>query len=61
MYYEINVAWNKRHLFATHERSLTNEQDARHLLEVFRDKFPAAEGYEVKVSYRENTGRYLDW
>jgi len=45
--YEINVSLNGFHLFATHERSLTNEDLFEKALTVFKEKFPKSEGYEI--------------
>lgn len=57
MHYEINVTLNGAHFFATHARSLSNEEQATRALKVFRDKFPDAEGYCVTVSLCQVTGR----
>jgi len=51
MYYEINVALNGKHLFATHERSISFADKAKQVLGIFRDKFKADEGYEISISY----------
>jgi hypothetical protein len=50
MYFEINVALNGKHLFATHKRSLTNSDDTKKVLTLFRSKFPPSEGYSINVS-----------
>lgn len=70
-YYEVNVAMKEpklgwdgkpsyRHLFATHERSLTNEADAKFLFETFKQKFPAPE-FNVTVSAKFEYGQGVDW
>lgn len=40
MYYEINVSENGKHLFATHERSLCTEDEARALAKRLKAAFP---------------------
>lgn len=60
MYYEINVHLNNRHFFATAERSLTTEAEARWLYLLFQQKFPASEGYGMTVQKIETTGLILD-
>lgn len=61
MYFEINVALNGRHFFATAPRSLTNEPAARSAYAVLCEKFPAAEGYGVTLARFEAIGRTLDY
>ena len=50
--YEINVALNGRHLFATHERSMQHKllEDAMDMLHLMSEKFPADEGYHVTMT-----------
>lgn len=60
MGYEINVALNGRHLFATHERSLKYDEDLKRCLEIFLEKFPESEGYKISVEYIEHYGRNID-
>jgi hypothetical protein len=50
-HYEINVALNGKHLFATAPRSLQTEKEARKLYKVFKEKFPKSEGYELRASH----------
>lgn len=61
MYYEINVSLNGKHFFATAERSLTTESDARKAFVVFSEKFPAAEGYQLMTRRYETAGYSIDW
>lgn len=61
MYYEINVSLNGRHLFATAERSLRCEADARALFADFAKRFPAEEGYKVRCTRHEDIGREVEW
>lgn len=58
--YEINVALNGKHLFATHERSLTSQSEMKKCLEVFMEKFPASEGYSIMVSEAVKYDKILD-
>lgn len=60
MGYEINVAWNGRHFFATHERSIRNQWELQDILAVFMEKFPEAEGYEITVTKWEKTHQEMD-
>ena len=60
MYYEINVALYGKHFFATHERSIRTESELRKALEVFTQKFPKEEGYDISVGYWEKRGRKLN-
>lgn len=56
MYYEINVSCDGKHFFATSERSLTTRIDAQIAYNIFKDKFPADEGYKISVSRIEQLG-----
>lgn len=60
MYYEINVALNGKHLFATAERSVTNEWKAKDLYKLFKEKFPETEGYKISVTKWEKVGYSVD-
>lgn len=57
MYYEINVAHEGRHFFATASRSITYKTELAKVLPVMLEKFPKSEGYEIRVSYNVKTGR----
>lgn len=59
-HYEINVAKNGMHLFATHERSLTSEQKALEAFMELRTRFPSGEGFSVSMTYMERIGRPVD-
>lgn len=50
MYYEINVALNGKHLFATHERSIRSEWKLLQVLRIFEEKFPESDGYSILVT-----------
>ena len=60
MYYEINVSLNGKHLFATHERSLTGEWKAREVYNVFKEKFPKEEGYDITVTLCQTIGKTVN-
>lgn len=60
MYYEINVSLNGRHLFATAERSATNKWEAEKIYNLFVEKFPKAEGYDITVTKWEKIGEIIE-
>lgn len=60
MYYEINVSLYGKHFFATHERSIGTKAELHRILEVFMQKFPESEGYEMSISYWEKRGNIVD-
>ena len=59
MYYEINIAKNGRHYFATASRSLTDERAAKAVWADLKKRFPEDEGFELSVSYRVHSGEYV--
>ena len=59
MYYEINVALNGKHLFATHERSIRSEGELKRVLAILVEKFPESEEYSVSVTKWENRGEFI--
>ena len=60
MYYEINVALNGQHFFATDKRSITTERALKEVYAVIKKKFPAEEGFDILVSRIETKGRYVN-
>lgn len=58
-YYEINVAKDGRHFFATHKRSLTSEWKMKEALEIFKEKFPESEGYQIMVTAQIEYGSVI--
>ena len=50
MSYEINVAKDGKHLFATHERSLSSLRQTAEVVSRLEISFPEAEGYSITVS-----------
>ena len=60
MYYEINVAKDGKHFFATDKRSITNKNALKSVYQVFKEKFPPEEGYDMLVSCIEIEGKFVD-
>lgn len=60
MYYEINVALNGKHLFATDKRSITSKEKVEKVYKIFKEKFPMEDGYDILVSYYETVGKFVD-
>lgn len=51
MHYEINIALNGRHFFATDKRSITNLETFLKVFAVLNEKFPESEGYSLSADY----------
>lgn len=60
MYYEINVALNGQHFFATDKRSITNQWALERVYKVLKEKFPVEEGFDITVTYYETVGKFVD-
>ncbi len=60
MYYEINVAKDGKHFFATDKRSITTERALKEVYSIIKEKFPHEEGYDIMVSFIETRGKYID-
>lgn len=60
MYYEINIALNNKHFFATAERSITNEIKLKEVYNVLKEKFPESEGYTISVTKFETIGHHVN-
>ena len=58
--FEINVSLNGHHLFATHERSISNNYELKHVLTIFKEKFPKSEGYEITACRQEHVSYPMD-
>ena len=56
MHYEINVSFKGYHLFATHERSLTDSSKFELAKEILKKKFPESEGYALSFTRYETKG-----
>lgn len=59
MYYEINVALNGKHFFATAERSLRTTEDAKKVWDRLLIACPAEQGFTMELTYRVNSGYNL--
>lgn len=57
--YEINVAKNGVHFFATDEHSITDKWKLESVLKIIEEKFPKSEGYSISVTKWERTGKIL--
>jgi len=61
MYFEINVALNGRHFFATAERSITDIDTCHKVYNLFKKKFPEIEGYSIEVTKIETIGHTIEF
>lgn len=59
MYYEINVSKNGKHYFATAERSLRDEDEARAAYFDFCERFPSSDGFSITVTRWESYGKVI--
>ena len=64
-YYRINVSHNGKYLFATENGEngggITQEEDAKRVTKLFRERFPESEGYEISVTHWKGTGTHLEF
>lgn len=60
MHYEINVALNGSHFFATADRSFQSEHSLKAAIKLFKKKFPVSEGYSILVTKWESKGQGID-
>lgn len=60
MFYEINIALNGRHFFATAERSITDRATLKKVYSVLSLKFPKDEGYEILVTQYIRVAEEID-
>lgn len=61
MFYEINVSYNNKHFFATHERSLTSKEKLYKAYKIFKEKFPEEEGYNITATRIETYGKFINF
>jgi hypothetical protein len=59
-HYEINVAKDGHHLFATHERSLTSAHRTKEVYNKLVEAFPKNEGYSINITYWETVGEMIE-
>lgn len=50
MYYEINVALDGKHFFATHPRSITDENQVVAVYEALRERFKPQDGFDITAT-----------
>lgn len=60
MSFEINVAKRGKHVFATHERSLSSLRQTAEVVSRLELAFPEAEGYTISVTYWERVGESVE-
>ena len=60
MYYEINVSLNGKHLFATAERSIVNTFQLQKVYNLFKEKFPEEDGYNITVTEWNKVGKSVE-
>lgn len=60
MHYEINISLHGKHFFATAERSITDSKKLREVYTELKARFPASEGFDLKVSRWERSGQHID-
>lgn len=60
MAFEINISHKGKHLFATHQRSLTTPEEVKKVLPKLKAAFPEAEGYEIGITNWETIGKRHD-
>jgi hypothetical protein len=59
MVYEINIAKNGQHYFATHERSISTIEKATEIHEKLSKVFPESEGYKLSLTKWEKIGKEI--
>lgn len=59
-YFEINVALNGKHFFATAPRSITTFGEMLKAYKIFKEKFPKSEGYEISVTHYATKGKLMN-
>lgn len=60
MYYEINVALNGKHFFATSDRSITDWNTLKKVYKTLAEKFPTSEGFELCITRVEYVGSRIE-
>lgn len=58
-HYEINVALNGKHFFATDSRSAVDAHKAQTLYNDIKKRFPVSEGYTIDVTHWKCSGERL--
>ena len=60
MYYEINIAKNGTHFFATAKRSIRDRKKLATVYHTLEKAFPKEEGYDIMVNLHEKRGIWLN-
>lgn len=60
-YFRINVSLNGQYLFATEQEHLTTEAEAHKVFNLFREKFPESDGYNVTCRIQRSYGQAWDF
>lgn len=58
-HYEINVALNGRHLFATAPRSCVTREDASRVYSMLVARFPVKDGFSIETTRINISGTYV--
>lgn len=59
MYYELNVSLNGLHYFATAERSIASEENAKEMYYDFKKRFPEKDGFKITCTYWKQSGQFV--
>ncbi|WP_188207557.1 hypothetical protein [Alkalibacillus aidingensis] len=59
MYYEITIVQKGNRLFSTDAQSIQNKTQLKKILNLFKEKFPLYEGYEIQVTEFQTTGKRI--
>jgi ribosome-binding factor A len=60
MYYEINIALNGSHFFATAKRSITCTEKLKEVLYKLKESFKKEDGYSISISYCPEVSYFFD-
>ena len=61
MYYEINVSKNKRHYFATAERSIDDNETAQRIANELATLYTKEKGFEITISRWQRCGESIEF
>ena len=59
-YFEINVAKDGYHVFATAPRSCTTRDQAEAVVKILRARMPESDGFEYRVTYWDCKGKTIN-
>lgn len=60
-HYEINVALNGKHLFATAPYSCRDRDDAKFLMAYLKPRFPESEGFQITCKHWKVSGERIEF